>query len=174
MAGFLTENRFTKVFPMAKVDVDVVATILNDSSVDPEVIEQIMRRIQKELKLQEEIAEATREPRVKNQYVVLLSDPLNQVEVEDLVGWVVQIPEMDSPATITERIIRAAHEFNTGPKGRKFPAKSIGEACEVVGPKFLKPEHLSIKTKLPVTVIKTDNRIPEDKSDKISLSDLKG
>lgn len=159
---------------MAKVDVDVVATILNDSTIDPEVVDQIMRKIQKELKIQEELAEATREPRVKNQYVVLLSDPLDQVKVEDLVGWVLQIPEMESPATITERITRAAHEFNTSRKGRKFPAKSIGEACEVVGPKFLKPERLSIKTKLPVTVIKTDNRMPEDKGGKISLSDLKG
>ena len=159
---------------MPKVDVDVVATILNDSSVDPKVVDQIMRKIEKELKIQEEMAEATREPRVKNQYIVLLSDPHNQVEVEDLVGWVVQIPEMESPATVTDRIIRAAHEFNTSRKGRKFPAKSIGEACEVVGPKFLKPEQLSIKTKLPVTVIKTDNRMPEDKGDKISLSDLKG
>jgi len=159
---------------MPKVDVDVVANILNDTSIDPEVVDQIMRKIQKELKIQEEIAEATREPRVKNQFVVLLSDPHNQVEAEELVGWVVQIPEMESPATITDRIIRAAHEFNSSRKGRKFPARSIGEACEVVGPKFLKPEHISIKTKLPVTVIKTDNRIPEDKSDMIRLSDLKG
>jgi hypothetical protein len=159
---------------MPKVDVDVVAAILNDSSVDPEVVDQIMRKIQKELKVQEERAEATRKPRVKNQYIVLLSDPHNHVEVEDLVGWVVQIPEMESPATVTDRIIRAAHEFNTSREGRKFPARSIGEACEVVGPKFLKAEQLSIKTKLPVTVIKTDNRMPEDKGGKISLSDLKG
>ena len=159
---------------MPKVDVDVVATILNDSSVDPKVVDQIMRKIQKELKLQEEMAEATREPRVKNQYIVLLSDPHDQVKIEDLVGWVVQIPEMESPATVPDRIIRSAREFNTSRKGRKFPAKSIGEACEVVGPKFLKAERLSIKTKLPVTVIKTDNRIPEDNGDKISLADLKG
>ena len=104
------------------------------------MVDQIMRKIQQELKIQEELAEATREPRVKNQYVVLLSDPLDQVQVEDLVAWVVQIPEMDSPANITERIARAAREFNTGRKGRKFPAKSMGEACEMVGPKFLKPE----------------------------------
>jgi hypothetical protein len=159
---------------MPKVDVDVVESILNDSSVDPKVVDQIMRKIQKELKLQEELQEATREPRIKNQYVVLLSDPRNQVEVESLVGWIVQIPEADSPATITERIYRAAREFNSSPKGRKFPAKSVGEACEVVGPKFLKPEHLSIKTKLPVSVIKTDNRLPEDLAEKIGLSDLKG
>lgn len=159
---------------MAKVDVDLVASILNDSKVEPETIDQIMRKIQQELKIQEELAEATREPRVKNQFVVLLSDPLEQVAANDLAAWVVQIPEMDSPSNISERIARAAREYNNGRKGRKFPAKSVGEACEMVGPKFLKPERIQIKTKLPVSVIKTDNRLPDDKGDSISIADLRG
>ena len=69
---------------MAKVDVDVVASILKESEIEPQVVAQIMRKLQQELKIQEEMAEATREPRVKSQYVVLLSDPLNQVAADDL------------------------------------------------------------------------------------------
>ncbi|MEZ5277526.1 MAG: hypothetical protein R3F07_14185 [Opitutaceae bacterium] len=159
---------------MAKVDVDVVASILKESEIEPQVVAQIMRKLQQELKIQEEMAEATREPRVKNQYVVLLSDPLNQVAADDLVAWVVQIPEMDSPASITERIVRATNEYNNGRKGRKFPAKSIGEACEIVAAKFLKPERIQIKTKLPVSVIKTDNQLPEARPARIGLEDLRG
>jgi len=158
---------------MAKVDVDIVASILSDSKVEPDMVAEIMHKIQQELKIQEEMADATREPRVKNQFVVLLSDPLEQVAAKDLAAWVVQIPEMDSPSNISERIARAAREYNNGPKGRKFPAKSMGEACEMVGPKFLKPERIQVKTKLPVSVIKTDNRLPDDTGDKISIADLK-
>lgn len=174
LANSRSPNLFKTETLMAKVDVDVVASILKETDIDPQVVAQIMRKLQQELKIQEEMAEATREPRVKNQYVVLLSDPLNQVPTDDLVAWVVQIPEMDSPANLTERISRAAHEYNNGRKGRKFPARSIGEACEIVASKFLKAERIQIKTKLPVSVIRTDNQLPQDKAGKISLSDLRG
>ena len=35
------------------------------------------------------------------------------------------------------------------------------EACEAVGAKFQKEQNVAIKTKLPVTILKTDNVLPK-------------
>lgn len=155
---------------MPKVDVELVAEVLKHNEVDPKLLHQIMEEIAAEMKKEEQLAEAERVPPVKKQFVIMLSDPQGEVVQEDLVGWVVQIPENDSPMTVPERIIKSAYQFNASRKGRKYPVKSIGEACEVVGTKFQKEHHVSIKTKLPVSIIKTDNVLPQEK---VKLADLR-
>ena len=76
-------------------------------------------------------------------------------------GWVLQIPESDNPGTTIERVKRAAYEYNISKKGRKYPVNSIGEACEAIGAKFQKEQSVAIKTKLPVTVLRTANVLPK-------------
>ena len=66
-----------------------------------------------------------------------------------------------SDGMIKALLKRSAYEYNISQKGRKYPVKSIGEACEAVGAKFQKEQGVSIKTKLPVTILKTDNLLPE-------------
>lgn len=80
----------------------------------------------------------------------------------DFVGWVVQLPENESVATVTERICRGAYDYNTTKKGRLYPAKTIGEAIENVPAKFFKEADVWVKTKTPVLVLKTDNEIPKE------------
>src|SRR5690606_6643276 len=116
--------------------------------------------------LEAEAEKANRDPVVKKQFVIVVSDPRATIpEAEEYVGWVAQIPEDDSPAETLERLIRASYEYNISKKGRRHPVKSIGEACEAVGGRFLKEQNVAIKTKLPVTVIRTDNVLPEIESD---------
>jgi hypothetical protein len=147
---------------MPKVDIALVAEALKNNNVEPETMHQILHEISEEARKEAEAAADQKEPSVKKQFVIILSDPQGKVPVDDLVGWVAQIPEMDSPSTVTERIIKSAYEFNTSRKGRKNPVKSFGEACEVVGTKFLKEQHVAVKTKLPVTIVRTDNQLPTD------------
>jgi hypothetical protein len=155
---------------MPKVDLDLIAEVLKSNEVDPQVANKIMQQIEEEIKREAEMNEATREPPVKKQFVMILSDPRNEVPVDDLVGWVVQIPEMDSPMSAIDRIKKSAYEFNISKKGSKYPVNSIGEACEAVSAKFFKEQYIAIKTKLPVTVVKTDNILPKEK---ISMDDLR-
>jgi hypothetical protein len=103
-------------------------------------------------------------PAVKKQFCILVSDTKGELEGKDLVGWVLQIPEEDSPATVTDRITKAAYEFNQSPKGRRLPVKTIGEACESVSGKFFKDQKAWVKTKVPVLLITTDNKIPLEES----------
>jgi hypothetical protein len=115
-----------------------------------------------ELKAEEE-ERANRPPPIKKQFSIVLSDPEGELSDKDLTGWVVQIPEDDSVTVAPDRIIKAAYEFNTTPKGRRMPVETIGEACEIVTAKLFKEQNIWIKTKVPVLAVSTANKIPMEK-----------
>jgi len=158
---------------MAKIEIELVAEVLQENDLDKSIVDRIVRQLTRAAEKAADEAAADREPQVKKQWVVVVSDPEGQIPEEDFVGWVLQIPENDPPAAATERLINAAHAYHATRRGQKFPAKTFGEACEVVGGKFTKENNVWVKTKLPVTVLKTDNELPPDVSGKMSLEDLR-
>jgi len=111
----------------------------------------------------EEEEKANRPPPVKKQFSIVLADSEGLLADKDLTGWVVQIPEDDSVTAAPERIIRAAYEYNTTPKGRRMPVQTIGEACEAVTAKLFKEQNVWVKTKVPVLAVAVDNKIPMEK-----------
>lgn len=149
---------------MAKIDIDTLKFILQRNESDIRKIAAIMEEIKMELQAEEE-EKANRPPPVKKQFVVMLSDPDGSMADKDITGWVVQIPEDDSVMTAPEKVISAAYEFNTTPKGRRMPVQTIGEACEAVSAKILKEQNVWIKTKTPVLAVAVNNQIPTDTSE---------
>ena len=143
---------------MAKVDLDLVKHILQRNELEIRQVNAIIEDIQKEMKvLQEENPPA---PRVPKQFAIMISDPEGIVPARDLAGWVLQMPEEDSPAVLEEQIYKAAYDFNQTPKGRRMPVKTIGEACESVPARIFKEHQVWVKTKEPVLILRTDNEIP--------------
>jgi hypothetical protein len=143
---------------MPKIEVQKVAEILQHNQLPPEQLRRIV----------EEINEAVRRPEgeekpeaVKKQYAILLSDVDHRM-VGDYVGWILQIPEDESPATTQDRIFRGAYDFNATKRGRRLPVKTVGEALENVPAKHFKEAELWVKTKTPVLVLCTDNKIPAE------------
>lgn len=159
---------------MAKVEVDLVAEVLQENQFEEDVVMKVVRQLNRAADKLAAEAEATKEPPCKKQWVILISDPHGDLPDEDMVGFVVQIPENDNPGTVEERLIKAAHHYNTTRRGRKHPVRSIAEACEVVGGKIMKEHKVFVKTKLPVSALRTDNQVPHDESSKISMDDLRG
>jgi hypothetical protein len=145
---------------MSKVEISKVAEVCKKNSVEPE----LLRRIIEELNLtnEPETDEEEKLPAVKKQFVVVISDPENTLPQRDYVGWVLRIPEDDSPSTALDRVFRGAYEFNATKKGRLLPVKTVGEALESVPAKFFKEAELWASTKTPVLVVKTDNEIPKE------------
>lgn len=150
---------------MPKVSVELIHEVLSSNNLEPETIQKVLQQIEEQAAAEAEAEKANREPPVKKQFIMILSDPNGTVPDQDYVGWVAQIPEDDSPGDTLEKLIRASYEYNISKKGRKYPVKSIGEACEAVGSRFLKEQGIAIKTKTPVTILRTDNKIPEIESD---------
>jgi hypothetical protein len=146
---------------MPKVELELVKTILQRNELDLELVSQIIEDINTEAAAADE-AEEDKTPAVKKQYVFLLSDPKGELVGKDFVGWVIQIPENESPFAAEERLIRAAYEHNTTRKGRRMPLKTIAEVCEHVPTRFAKEQGVWIKTKEPVYVLRTGGKVPLD------------
>lgn len=145
---------------MAKIDVSKVAEILKKNQIDPALLRRVIEEMN--LAVEPEGAEGDKPPAVKKQFVIVVSDPEGRLPKNDFVGWVVQIPDSESPSTTIERICRASYDYNTTKKGRLLPVKTIGEAIEAVPAKFLKEADVWVKNKTPVLVVKTDNEIPKE------------
>lgn len=146
---------------MSKIEVNKAAEIIKSEQVEPAALRRIIEKMN--LAVQPEPGEE-KPPAVKKQFVIIVSDPEGRIPKNDFVGWVVQIPESESPATTLDRINRAAYDFNTTKKGRLLPVKTVGEAIESVPAKFFKEADAWVKTKTPVLVIKTTNEIPRETS----------
>jgi hypothetical protein len=144
---------------MAKIEVNQVAEILKKHKIDPSLLREIVEEMNDATQPE---ADEEKPPAAKKQFVVLLSDQSGKLAKQDLVGWVVQIPEDASPHSTAERIFKGAYDFNASKKGRLLPVKSVGEALESVSPKYFKESELWVKTKLPVAVMVTDNVLPKD------------
>lgn len=143
---------------MAKIDVNKVAEIIKKNQVEPSKLRRIIEEIN--IAVQPDPGEADAPPPVKKQFVIVVSDPEGKLPQDDFVGWVVQIPEDDSPATTLERIHRAAYDYNATKKGRLLPVQTVGDAVENIPVKITKESGLWVKTKTPVLLVHTDNEIP--------------
>jgi hypothetical protein len=149
---------------MPKIDVNKVAEILKRNELEPSLLRQIVEEMN--LLVQPEVDEE-KPPALKKQFAILISDPEGRLpEGNDFVGWILQVPENESVTTTTERIFKGAYEFNTTKKGRLMPAKTVGEALEHIPAKHFKEAGLFVKTKIPVLMLKTDNEIPTEATDK--------
>ncbi|MSU22338.1 MAG: hypothetical protein EXS32_00775 [Opitutus sp.] len=145
---------------MAKIDVSKVAEILKKNHIDPALLRKVVEEMN--LAVQPDPGDGEKPPAVKKQFVILVSDPDGKMPKTDLVGWVLQIPESESPGTTTDRVFRSSYDFNTTKKGQLMPVKTVGEAIENVPAKFLREVDVWVKTKTPVLVLKTDNEIPKE------------
>jgi hypothetical protein len=149
---------------MAKIEVNQVAEILKKHKLEPKLLREIVEEMN--IVTQPNAEDDVKPPALKKQFVILLSDPEAKLPKIDLVGWVVQIPENESPQSTQERIFRGAYDFNASKRGRMLPAASVGETLENAG-KYLKEADVWVKTKNPVAVVVTDNVLPKEEGDKI-------
>lgn len=145
---------------MAKVEVDILKKVLERNLTSVRERNQVLQDIKHVLE-QEALEKEMKPPAVKKEFVLLISDPRGLLKGQDLSGWVLQIPEGENAGLALDKITAAAYEHNASPKGRKFPVQTIGEACESVAPKLFQAQNVWVKTKVPVLVVRTDNKLPK-------------
>ncbi|MDD2765720.1 MAG: hypothetical protein PHE83_17295 [Opitutaceae bacterium] len=150
---------------MPKIEICKVAEVLQKNHIEPAVLRRIIEEIN--LVVQPDPAEEAAPPPAKKQWVILISDPDQRLPKDDFTGWVLQIPESESPATTLDRIFRGAYDFNASKRGRLLPVTTVGEAIENVPAKHLKEAEVWVKSKTPVLMLRTDNRIPTDDANHI-------
>ena len=136
--------------------IDEILDLLSNATVGVNETEQ-----PQEESTEEPGSEESDEPKVKKQFVIVVSDPNNIIN-KDLTGWVMQIPEDEDVTDVVECIKKGAYNFNASKKGQKYPVTSIGQAIANVSNKFFKPYNVSIKTKEPILVVTTNNILPRN------------
>ncbi|MBK8477477.1 MAG: hypothetical protein IPL39_14585 [Opitutaceae bacterium] len=145
---------------MAKIEVAQVADILRQNITEPAIMRRCIEQMNKVTEAAA-VADEAKPPSQKKQFVILVSDPDGEMPKTELAGWVLQIPEDASPLSVQERVNKATFDFNASRRGRKLPAETIGEAIENVPAKNFKDVELWVKTKTPVLVLTTDNKLPK-------------
>lgn len=145
---------------MAKVDIELVKMVLQKAEIDARKVAQILEDINFEVKAKN--TEEEKEPVVKKQSVVIVSDPYGKFKDADYTGWVVQIPEDDNPADALARIHQGVYDFNVSPKGRRMPIETIADAFEFGNAKIYKEQKVWVKTKEPVLLIRTNGKVPKE------------
>ncbi len=142
----------------SKITVSQLAEILKKHrEITPAVLREVVEELNAAIEPEDDKEVA---PRAKQQLVVVVSDPEGKIK-QDLVGWVAQIPENASPLSVIDRVMKAAHDFNASKRGRLLPVRSVGEAFESIPRKWFKTNDIQVKTKTPVYLIRTDNRLTE-------------
>jgi hypothetical protein len=150
---------------MAKIEISQVADIIKQHpEVPPATLREIIEAMNEAT--QPDADEDIKPPAPKKQFVILLSDATGKIreriDANNLVGWVLQIPEDASPHSTMDRVFKGSYDYNASKKGRLLPVKSVGEALESVTAKYFKESELWVKTKLPVGIMVTDNVLPRD------------
>jgi hypothetical protein len=145
---------------MPKIDVSKVAEILKKNKIEPSILRSVIEEMN--LAVQPEGGDEEKPPAVKKQFCILISDPDGKMPKHDFVGWVIQMPENESAATLADRVFRGVYDYNASKKGRLYPVKTVGEALENIPAKFFKEAEVWVKTKEPVLVLKTNNEIPKE------------
>lgn len=107
------------------------------------------------------VVEDIKPPKEKKQFVIMVSDPNKQIK-NDITGWVLQLPESASISSVLDRLKTAMYDFNASKAGRLLPVKTIGEGIESARKKYFTARDITIKTKIPVFVVVTDNVLPKE------------
>ena len=139
---------------------EILESLQRIAKLDPKVLVAIETDLEtKEAELAAE--RAAPGPKSKNQINVLLLDPDKKLaDGDEFVAIVTQIAENDDPATIPDRIYRAAYNQNASGKRKKYNIKSLGEIGDIKR-KFLRNENVAVKSgKEPVRVIIVNGNIP--------------
>lgn len=145
---------------MPKIKSEAVFEILKHKELEPKLLREIVEEINNLTKEKEE-----KEPAVKKQWAILISDPDGTLPEQSYFGWVLQLSEGESPSLAEDKICKATYEYNASRKGRLNPSKTVGESLEFIPAKFFKEADVWVKTKTPVLMLRTNNEISREVED---------
>ena len=142
--------------------------VLTQKGVDQPRVKDIMSEIKRLEDEEAERAKLQSASRKKKKMVLVASDPDDRyAQVVDCPVWVVQMNEEDNHTDVVEKINKATYAYNNdvlnGQKesSRKNPVYKVSESLEQVTAKYFKEEEISVKTKEPTVIVRTDNQIPQ-------------
>lgn len=142
---------------MSKISIEEVEAVLRKQNVDVKIVKNVIDELVEVVK-EEKDSRATG-PKQKNEFLIVLSDPNNELAGKDFVGWVVQMKDGDDAGLVLGKIQDAARDQNAAKKRKRGIINNMVEAFSGVKRRFLKPKDIMIKTKEPVRCLVTDGKL---------------
>ena len=142
---------------MSKISIEEIQGILAKKQVPPQTIAEVVREAEEII--QEEKDNRVTAPKQKNEYLIVLSDPQNELAGKDFTGWVIQQKDGEDAGLALDKIRQAAHDTNAAKKRKRNMITTLVDAFASTKRLFLKSRHIAIKTKDPVRVLITDGKL---------------
>lgn len=144
---------------MSKISIEDVTAALQETKIPKESQGQILNRLQQIIAEEQAIKEENKLPKQKNEFGVILFDPEGLVAGKEFTAAVYQIPQGDDHSLVLGKIAQAAGEQNAAAKRKKFQFDTLGSAIQGIKRKFIKEKNVNLKTKNPVTVLISNNKL---------------
>ncbi|NBQ47976.1 MAG: hypothetical protein EBU33_05925 [Sphingobacteriia bacterium] len=142
-----------------KLSLEEIQGALAEAKVPTEQQTMVIDHLQEVIKELEAEKIATKLPSQKNEFGVIIFDKNGVLKGQDFVAAVYTIPQGEDHDNVLRKISEAARDQNEAAKRKKHTIESMGEACESVKRKFIKQKNVNIKSKAPVRVLVSDNKL---------------
>ena len=142
-----------------KVSLEEVEAKLLENRVETTKVQTILRQLTQVVEELQADREAEAGPKQKWEHVIILNDPNNILNGQEIAGWVVQ-QEADADAGLVFGKIReAVVTQNETAKRKRNYITDVTSAFEYLKPKFLKEKKVRIKTKELTRVLVTNGQL---------------
>jgi succinate dehydrogenase flavin-adding protein (antitoxin of CptAB toxin-antitoxin module) len=136
-----------------KLDTDIIQHIVKQNVTDTQELAEIIKAIEQAIAEEEALKVANKAKKDKKKLVAV------QLEDNDSVYLLSAKEEFDTTTLVDIIRTKVAVDFNTSPKGQKHPVGNLAEAFEFVANKFWKDYDLSVRTKTPLDIVRTENKL---------------
>jgi oligoribonuclease (3'-5' exoribonuclease) len=138
---------------MSKIDCGVVEEIVKSKVKDNKDLIEVLNALKKAI---EDDAAEKAENKAKTEKKKFMAVQLNDLESV----YILQGKESFDESTLVELIkTKISVDFNQSPKGSKNPVANLADLFEFVSNKFFKDYDLSVKTKIPLDLIHSQNSL---------------
>jgi hypothetical protein len=143
---------------MPKISIENVESILLEKKIEAAKVQEIVKELEQAVQEEKEEKQSHSAPKAKWEYVIVLNDPDNKINKEEVTGWVVQAKEGKDLNTVLSDLSDSAQIQNELAKRKKSLIRNFGELFQGLKTKFFKEKGLKIKTKDPVRILTVNGR----------------
>ncbi len=146
-----------------KFNTEEIQSILSKQVKSPDVIDSVMKELEKLAEEKQEEKSENKLPKAKNSFAIVLLAETGELKDKVSTGYVVTYKDGQDSGTILTKLSEACRAQNESKRGKKNPITSITDAFAALKRKFVKQVDggvgLNVKTKESVRVILSTNKL---------------
>jgi hypothetical protein len=142
-----------------KIDIETVYQVLGECKVPKEQADKVINNLQAVAEEEKQEKESLKTPKAKWEFGVVLYDANNELDGKEFTASIYQIKDGEDHNLVLPKLCEAAKIQNEMAKRKKHLLDTIGNIFSSLKSKFAKEKGVRIKTKEPVRVLVSNNKI---------------